>query len=83
MTFLTEMKARAERTKAVWEQIDGIMTVLNTRDLSENEAMMLKIITLLSEQLRPLGAEQDLDVLTKDVGSMFTDMIADAMKGKK
>ena len=83
MTFLTEMKARAERTKAVWEQIDGIMTVLNTRDLSENEAMMLKIITLLSEQLRPLGAEQDLDVLTKDVGSMFTDMIADIMKDKK
>jgi hypothetical protein len=83
MTFLTEMKARAERTKAVWEQIDGIMAVLNSRSLSENEAMLLKIITLLSEQLRPLGAEQDLDVLTKDVGSMFTDMMTEVMKGKK
>lgn len=83
MKFLEEMQDRAKRTKAVWEQIDGIMSVLNARELSENEVMMLKIITLMSEQIRPLGAEQDLDVLTKDVGAMMMDIVSDAMKVKK
>lgn len=82
MTFMNELKARVERSNTLWDQIDGLIKVLQSCSLSENEAMLLKIILLMSEQIRPIGSEKDLEEVSKDVSSMISDMMNQIKKGK-
>jgi len=80
--IFAEMTKRAQRTQQVWEQIDGLVSVLQAQQLSQNEELLLKIILLMSESLRPLGSEQDMEKLTKEVGSMISGLMNQTKKGK-
>lgn len=76
MNLLDDLKNRAKKSNSSWEQIDGLIGILDKQALSDNEKILLKIIVLLSEQIRPIGSAVDLNKLSDDVNNMLNDFIS-------
>jgi hypothetical protein len=81
--FVTELNERAAQSKSVWERIDGLINILQGRELTEENQMMLQLIVLVAEQVRPMGSQQDLEDITQDIGSMLNGLVEQFSKGKK
>lgn len=80
---LDEMKKRAEDSKVLWSQIDELVTNLKQQELTENENMLLQIMMLIAQQVRPLGSEEEIAEVSKDINDMMSNLMNQLNKGKK
>jgi len=81
--FLSQLSERAANSKAEWEKIDGLINILKTRNLSQENKMLFKLVTMLAEQIRPVGSDQDLKEITQDIDSMLSKMVDQMKKSTK
>ena len=79
--FFSQVSRRAKESKIQWDQIDGHLDELYTMDLPNETHMLLEVVRLLAAQLRPIGSEQDIEDMTKDMGKMLSDAIGNMKKG--
>jgi len=56
--WFAEIDKLYDQKKAEWGKIDGLISVLNNLNLSDSEKMMLNLLVLIANQIRPMNTEQ-------------------------